>query len=136
MSASPCIHVSMIVNVTHEVCRQSATITHVSIHHMDGIISKVMPPTLFCLQQHHDRSQFKIIYHNNSFLPFHQTNFCLDCILNMGKPGRDPRRSRVDLCRSRVDLCRSRVDVCRSEVKRKILIFSTICHCQKLKIFW
>ena len=54
----------------------------------------------------------------------------------MGKPGRDPRRSRVDLCRSRVDLCRSRVDVCRSEVKRKILIFLTICHCQKLKIFW
>ena len=57
-------------------------------------------------------------------------------IISMGKPGHDPRRSRVDLCRSRVDLCRSSLDVCRSEVKRKILIFLTICHCQKLKIFW
>ena len=57
---------------------------------------------------------------------------CGDC---MGKPGRDPRRSRVDLCRSRLDICRSRVDICRSEVERINLIFSTICDCQKLKIF-
>ena len=52
----------------------------------------------------------------------------------MGKPGRDLRRSRVDIRRSRVDIRRSRVDIRRSKVKRKILIFLTIRHCQKLKI--
>ena len=53
---------------------------------------------------------------------------------SMGKPGRDLRRSRVDISKSRVDICRSRVDIRRFKVKCKILIFLTICHCQKLKI--
>ena len=53
---------------------------------------------------------------------------------SMGKPGRDLRRSRVDIRRSRVDIHRSRVDIRRSKVKRKILIFLMIRHCQKLKI--
>ncbi len=52
----------------------------------------------------------------------------------MGKPGRDLCRSRIDIRRSSVDVCRSRVDIRRSEVKRKILIFLAIRHCQKLKI--
>ena len=56
------------------------------------------------------------------------------CDGSMGKPGRDPRRSRVDLCRSRLDICRSRVDICRSEVERINLIFSIVRNCQKLKI--
>ena len=55
-------------------------------------------------------------------------------INSMGKPGRDLRRSRVDIRRSRLDIRRSRVDIRRSKVKRKILIFLTIRHCQKLKI--